>query len=85
LNLKLICRNHPYRNLLFKNPPINKLPYSNNDFIITLFDCLNVDNVLLFFKRILLDSNVRFFKLIIILESYDKQRIVKTCISWGGN
>lgn len=59
VNLKLICKNHPFRNLLFMYPPINKLPYTNNDFIITLFDCLNVDNVLLFFKRVLLDSNVR--------------------------
>jgi len=58
VNLKLISKNHPFRNLLFKYPPINKLPYANNDFIITLFDSLNVDNVLLFFKRVLLDSNV---------------------------
>ena len=60
VNLKLICKNHPFRNLLFKYPPINKLPYTNSDFIITLFDSLSVDNVLLFFKRVLLDSNVNF-------------------------
>ncbi len=58
VNLKLICKNHPFRNLLLKYPPINRLPHANSDFIITLFENLNVDNVLLFFKRVLLDSNV---------------------------
>lgn len=59
VDIKLISKNHPYRTLAIKYPPINKLPYANSDFIITLFDSLSVDNVLLFFKRVLLDSNVR--------------------------
>ena len=58
VNLKLICKNHPFRNLMFKYPPINKLPYANPEFIIALFESLTVDNVLLFFKRVLLDQNV---------------------------
>lgn len=62
-------------------PPINKLPYTNNDFIITLFDSLNVDNILLFFKRILLDSNVRKYISITFLKnlmiSSNKQKLVE--------
>ena len=68
-------------------PPINKLPYANYDFINTLFLSLNVDNVLLFFKRILLDSNVRPFEIILLIisESYGKQVKDKSCSSWRGN
>ena len=62
VNIKLPCKLSTFRNLMVMYPPINKLPYANYDFINTLFLSLNVDNVLLFFKRILLDSNVSLFK-----------------------
>ena len=58
VNLKLISKRTTYKNLTIFYPPINKLPYVDMNCINTLFECLNVDNILLFFKRILLDSNV---------------------------
>lgn len=57
VNLKLIGRN-AFNNVTLFYPPINKLPFVDMNCINTLFESLNVDNVLLFFKRILLDSNV---------------------------
>jgi hypothetical protein len=74
VNIKLVCKFHPYRTLLLKYPPINRLPYANNDFIIELFESLNVDNILLFFKRVLLDSNVIKYKLNNAIE-FDGEQI----------
>jgi hypothetical protein len=51
-------------------PPINKLPYLDGECINTLFHSLDVDNVLLFFKRILLDSNN-------LMVSADKKRLIQ--------
>lgn len=41
-------------------PDKNSLPYVNNDCINTLFKCLDVENVLVVFKRVLMDTNVLF-------------------------
>lgn len=58
VNLKLANQKATFKNVLLYYPPINKLPFVDNECINALFECLNVDHVLLFFKRILLDSNV---------------------------
>lgn len=63
VNLKLIGKKNPYKQVTLFYPPINRLPYIDMNCINALFESLNVDNVLLFFKRMLLDSNVQFFVL----------------------
>ena len=58
VNVQLVNQEH-VQSVSFTLPPINHLPFTNSEFIRTLFDSLDVDNILLFFKRVLLDSNVR--------------------------
>jgi hypothetical protein len=70
INLKLICEKNPYRTVTLFYPPINKLPFVDINCINALFESLNVDNVLLFFKRILLDSNN-------LMVSSDKKKLVQ--------
>lgn len=58
VKLRLISKTLPQKDVTVFYPPINRLPYVDKNCINSLFDSLNVDNILLFFKRILLDSNV---------------------------
>ena len=60
VTVKLSCKSNPNKDVTVFYPPINKLPYVDISCINTLFECLNIDNTLLFFKRILLDSSVSY-------------------------
>ena len=64
VRLKLISKTLPHKDVTVFQPPINRLPYADRNSINTLFECLNVDNVLLFFKRVLLDSNVSILSIV---------------------
>jgi hypothetical protein len=59
VKLSLLNQMGAFTKVHFFYPPINKLPFVDDECINVLFEALNVDHVLLFFKRVLLDSNVR--------------------------
>jgi DENN (AEX-3) domain len=66
----MISKKYSLKQVVVSHPPINRLPYIDSECINTLFHCLDVDNVLLFFKRVLLDSNN-------LMVSTDKKKLIQ--------